>query len=418
MKRVAVILLVAGLSCTVAAQAAAAPTSSDPTTGARDAAAWLAAHVSPAGFIPSAGDASKPDYSSSEQAVVALAAAGVGRDAVDALVAYLGQHVNAAVSPTGVDDAGALANLILAVRAAGKDATAFGAPPTDLVTRLVATQQDSGLFGSSDPTFDGAFREGLALLALHAAGVKNAAGVTWLQNQQCADGSWTAYRADTKVPCPAVDPDTFSGPDTNSTALALLGLSAQGATASATKGVNALEAVRNAQGGWGFLARSDQATDANSTGAVLEALRTVQGTADARGVKALLALQVGCTAPVADRGALAFQPGAGGALTPNLLATVQAVPALAGVALPVVAAQIAPAVPVPCAVSASTTTTTAGVVTTLGSTAPSTTVAPAATLPRTGSAAGGLAALGVLMLAAGCGLLAGGRRRARSARAH
>ena len=413
MKRVAALLLAAGLLCAVAPRASAAPTSSDPNVAARDAAAWLAGKVNAAGFIPSASDPTKPDYSSSAQAVVALAAAGVGRHEVDALVGYLGHHVDADVAPGGADDPGALANLILAARAAGLDPTAFGTPATNLVSRLVGTQHN-GLFGTSDPTFDGAFRVGLSLLALHAAGVANPAGVTWLEGQQCADGSWTSFRPDTKLACPAVDPANFVGPDTNSTALAVLGLAAQGATTPAKNGVAALDAVRNAGGGWGFLARRDQATDADSTGVVLEALRTVNGTVDPRGTKALLALQVGCTAAAADRGALAFQPGDGGALTPNLLATVQAVPALAGVAMPVVAPPIAPGVPVPCTATA-TTTTTAGVVTTLGTTAPSSTVAPVATLPRTGSSSGALAAIGVVLAATGLTLVGGARRR-RSAR--
>src|SRR5262249_44545161 len=166
----------------------------------------------------------------------------------------------------------------------------------------------------------------LALLALHAVGVSNANGVTWLQEQQCADGSWTAFRADTAAPCPAVDPATFSGADTNSTALAVLGLHAQAATMAVTHGIDALNAVRNASGGWGFLSRSDQATDANSTGVVLAALRTVNGTADAPGMAALLALQAGCSADAADRGGVAYQPGAGGTLVPAPVATGRTTP--------------------------------------------------------------------------------------------
>jgi len=416
MKRVATILLAAGLLCAVASQAAAAPTSSDPKTAAGDAAAWLAARVNAAGFIPAAGDATKPDYSSSTQAVVALASAGIGREKVDALVAYLGHHVDDAVSPSGVDDPGSLANLILAVRAVGLDATAFGTPATNLVSRLVATQQDTGkdagLFGSADATYDGVFREGLALLALHAAGVANASGVAWLEAQQCDNHLWTAYRADRKAACPAVDPTAFTGPDTNSTALAMLGLAAQGASTPAADGATALDAVRNAGGGWGFLARGDQATDANSTGVVLEALRTVNGSVDGRGTTALLALQLGCSAPASDRGALAFQPADDGTLEPNLLATAQAVPALAGVAVPVVAATIASGVPTPCVVTAGSTTTTVAVAP--GSTAPPATVAPAAELPRTGSASGALLLTGGFTLTAGLTLLVAGRRRSRT----
>jgi LPXTG-motif cell wall-anchored protein len=280
---------------------------------------------------------------------------------------------------------------------------------------LVATQQANGLFGTAAPTFDGAFREGLALLALHAAGVANAAGVTWLEDQQCDDGSWTAFRADTTQPCPAVDPNTFTGPDTNSTALAALGLHAQGATTEVTNGIEALQAVRNAGGGWGFLARADQGTDANSTGLVLEAIRTVAGAPDARGTAALLGLQVGCNAPAPDRGGIAFQPGAGGVLAPDGLATAQATAALAQVALPIASTTIAGDLPVPCPAAPTTTVGPLGVTqptTTMTVGARSVAAAQAAEeLPRTGTPTALIALGAVVALVAGGACLAGARRR-------
>ena len=421
MKRVVTFLLAAGLVFAVAAPAAAAPPSSDPRTDAQDAAAWIAGQVNAAGFIPVAANPAAANYSLTAQAIPALAAAGVGKAKIDAMLAYLGAHVDDFVVSGGVDNAGSLAYLILAAAAAGADPAAFGTTHTDLVSRLQATQQASGLFGAADPTYDGAFRQGLALLALHAAGASNATAVTWLEQQQCSDGSWTSFRPDPSVPCPAVDPATFSGPDTNSTALAALGLHAQGATAAAAQGVAALNAVRNAGGGWGFLARSDQATDANSTGVVLAALRTVNGTADAPGIAALLALQAGCSADSADRGGIAFQPGAGGALVPDTFATVQATPALAEVALPVVAGSVAAGVPTPCAPPVTTTSTTVVVA---GSTTSTTTappvvivdptvpVTPAANeLPRTGASSAPLVVIALVLLGVGAAFAVGSRRR-------
>jgi LPXTG-motif cell wall-anchored protein len=413
MRRVAPLLLVAGLVLAVAHPATAAPPSSDPKTAAGFAAAWLAHQVNDAGFIPQAANPANANLSVTAQAVPALASAGVGKQHIDALLAYLGQHVDDFVTSAGADDAGSLAYLILAAKAGGADPTVFGTPPTNLVTRLVATQQSNGLFGTADPTFDGAYREGLALLALHAAGVANAAGVTWLEGQQCDNGSWTAFRADTTQPCPAVDPVAFTGPDTNSTALAALGLFGQGETAEAGDGVAALKAVRNAGGGWGFLARADQGTDANSTGLVVEAIRTVDGTADGPGTAALLALQVGCTADAADQGGIAFQPGAGGALAPDALATAQAIAALAQGALPITSATIATGLPTPCP---SAPPTTAGIV---GSTQPTTTTtagrsnvaAAQAELPRTGTHTAPITLAGVCAIAAGGACLAGSRRR-------
>jgi len=420
MKRVVTFLLAAGLVFAVAAPALAAPPSSDPTTDARDAAAWLAGKVNASGFIPQAANPANPDLSDSAQAVTALAAAGVGRTTITALLGYLGTHIDDLVVSGGVDSPGSLANLILAVKAAGEDPTSFGAGHANLVTRLVATQQASGLFGAADPSFDGAFRQGLSLLALSAVGVASPTGVTWLEAQQCAAGLWTAFRPDTTVPCPAVDPTTFVGPDTNSTALAVIGLHAQGATTAATAGVAALDAVRNAGGGWGYFARSDQDTDADSTGDVLQALRTVNGQVDASGVAALQALQVGCSANAADRGGVAFQPG----LAPDALSTVQAVPALAEVALPITSATIADDVPVVCPPATTTTTvaptsttvaTTASTVATAGSTiaAPATTVAATASaqLPRTGSSSMPIVFLAVCLLAVGAIFVGASRRR-------
>ncbi len=414
MRRVAPVLLVVGLVFAVAYPASAAPPSSDPQTAARYAATWLAHQVNDDGFIPQAANPANANFSVSAQAVPALAAAGVGKQQAGALLAYLGQHVDDFVAAGGADDPGALANLILAAEAAAADPTSFGSPPTNLVTRLVATQQPNGLFGTADPTFDGAFRQGLALLALHAAGVANAAGVTWLEDQQCDGGLWTAFRADTAQPCPPVDPDTFTGPDTNSTALAVLGLFGQGATAPAADGAAALVGVRSVEHGWSFLAQSNQPNDANSTGLVLEALRTVNSTADAEGTTALLALQAGCTTPKSDQGGIAFQPGAGGALVPDALATTQATAALAQVALPVVAPAIATDLPAPCP---STTVTTAGAV---GSTQSTTTTTTAGTrnvaaaqeeLPRTGSTSAPLGVGAMVAIVAGSACLAGVRRR-------
>jgi LPXTG-motif cell wall-anchored protein len=423
MQRVVTFLLAAGLVFAVAAPALAAPPSSDPKTDAVDAAAWLGRQVNAAGFVPSAANPANPNLSVTVQAVTALAAAGVGRTQVDALLGYLGTHVDAVVVVGGADDPGALSNLILAVVAGGADPTSFGPAHVNLVSRLIASQQPSGLFGTSDPTYDGAFRQGLSLLALHAVGLANAAGGAWLANQQCADGSWTSFRSDISVPCPPVDLNTITGPDTNSTALAAIGLHVQGVNAPAVAGVAELESIRNAQGGWGFFSDSGQATDANSTGVVLTALRTINGAADPAGIDALLTLQAGCTADPADRGGLAYQPGPGGTIAPDLLATVQATPALAEVALPVTDAKISSTLPTPCAGAVTTTTATTSTtlaasgttVATSGTTAPGSTVGTAAgnELPRTGSSSMPLALVAVFVIAIGL-LLAGSTRRRRA----
>ena len=88
-----------------------------------------------------------------------------------------------------------------------------------------------GLYGSQDPTYDGVYRQSLAILGLTVNGIApDKAAVDWLINQQCADGSFQAYRADLTKPCDAVDATKGTGPDTNSTAMALLALMALDAT--------------------------------------------------------------------------------------------------------------------------------------------------------------------------------------------
>jgi LPXTG-motif cell wall-anchored protein len=415
MRRVASFLLVAGLVVGTAPRAHAAPTSNDPKTAASDAAAWLVSQVTSGGFIPSSTTPGEADLSATAQAVPALAAAGVGKSTVTAMLGYLGTHVEALVSTGGSDSPGSLANLILAAEAAGLDPTAFGTPATNLVQRLLATQQPGGLFGASVPKFDGAFREGLSLLALSAAGVSNAAGVAWLEAQQCDDGLWTAFRKNTTAACPPVNPANFTGPDTNSTAYAVLGLVAQGDANPADAGVAALLKVRTADHGWGFLASSTQSTDANSTGLVMEAIRTDRGAPDGPGGVALLKLQAGCDADAADRGGIAFQPGSDGTLAPNTLATVQAIPALAGVALPIVNATIADAVPTPCAPPTTTTVTVAAQgssSTTTTSLASSAGSDPSANeLPRTGSSSAPLGLIAFVVAATGLALVGAARRQ-------
>ncbi len=425
MKRVATFLLAAGLVFALAAPASAAPPSSDPITDAKAAAAWLANQVNASGFIPTKAGAATADLSASAQAVTALVAAGVGKTKVTALVAYLGAHVDAFVTAQGFDDPGAIAYLILAAVAGGADPTSFGSAHANLVTRLLATQQSDGLFGLPiNATFNGVFDEGLALLALHAVGVANPAGVIFLEGQQCADGAFLAFRdfSNPIVPCPAVDPASFVGADTNSTALAVDGLAAQGETTAVAKAVTEMKSIRTAAGGWGFLSSSTPAMDSQSTGLVVEALHAAGGPIDTQGVSALLTFQIGCSGTPTDQGAFGYQP-VKGVLTANMMATVQVVPALAGVSLPITPGTITDGVPNVCPTAATSTTSTTSttvaasgstVTTVASSSTTSATVAAAAELPRTGSSSSGPIAIGAACLLGIGALLVGGARRRRA----
>jgi hypothetical protein len=344
------------LAAVAAGPAAAASPPATSSTVAAQGASYLAGLINAAGFVPTSSGTA--DLNSTAQAILALHAAGVGGTKADAAASYLSTHVATYLGggTAATDDAGKLAYAILVATATGANPTAYGTPSTNLVARLLATQNtyttdgavDAGLFGASDPTYDGATRQGLALAALHAAGVTNAAGSGWLVSQQCADGGWEAYRSSTTAACTAPDPVNFDGEDTNSTAYATEGLVAQGVTPTHAP-QTFLHTLQATGGDFGYFGGS---ADPNSTGLVLQALAALgedaSGTSWAKGTAtpytALAGFQLGCgtTAPGAF-----FFPGSSAA---NLLATLQAIPGAAGAAFPLSARTLAAAAPSACPV--------------------------------------------------------------------
>ncbi|CAL9587104.1 hypothetical protein SUDANB145_05148 [Streptomyces sp. enrichment culture] len=177
----------------------------------------------------------------------------------------------------------------------------------------------SGLFGTSDPTYDGVWRQSLALLAQDTQGVTPApSAVDWLTGQQCADGAFAPYRASTATDC-----DAKTAVDTNSTAAAVQALAALGGHDDAVdSALTWLKSVQNEDGGWGY--SPGGASDANSTSVVIGAL-TATGTDPAKVSKggkspydALLTFALPCDQ---GDGAFAFQPDEDGKLTANADAT-------------------------------------------------------------------------------------------------
>ncbi|MEU6521409.1 prenyltransferase/squalene oxidase repeat-containing protein [Streptomyces sp. NPDC046924] len=180
----------------------------------------------------------------------------------------------------------------------------------------------TALYGDGDPQYDGVWRQSLALLAQHTAGVEPPkSSVDWLAGQQCADGSFAPYRADTGTACAA---ETMV--DTNQTAAAVQALAALGGHDAVTgKAVDWLKSVQNKNGGWGYTAGGD--SDANSTSVVIGALAAA-GEEPAEVVKggkspydALLKLALPCDAEGDGAGAFAFQPDKKGELVANADAT-------------------------------------------------------------------------------------------------
>ncbi|MFN8158147.1 MAG: prenyltransferase/squalene oxidase repeat-containing protein [Candidatus Nanopelagicales bacterium] len=219
--------------------------------------------------------------------------------------------------------------------------TALAAPAAQ-----AAAPAQPGLYGSADPTYDGAFRQSLALLAHEAAGsTPPAAAVAWLVGQQCADGGFQAFRPSTSVACTKSDPNAYTGEDTNSTALAALALRSVGKDAEADRAIAWLEKARAADGGFPYFVGG--ASDANSTADVLIALNgagaPTSSTTPARHF--LESLQLGCDGAATDEdGAIAFQD-YGSGLVANDAATVQSLVALAGSGLPVAPGSVSSTAP-------------------------------------------------------------------------
>ncbi|MFJ4637007.1 prenyltransferase/squalene oxidase repeat-containing protein [Streptomyces hygroscopicus] len=205
--------------------------------------------------------------------------------------------------------------------------------------------RSAGLYGTKDPKFDGVWRQSLALLAQDAVGVTPAkSAIDWLAGQQCADGGFPAYRADTTKAC-----DPKKGEFTDATSAAVQALAALGGRADAVeKGIGWLKRHQNEDGGWGM--NPGGPSDANSTSAVIGAFAATgqdpakggedgkdsedgEGGKDGHGGKspydALLGLQLGCAAKADERGAFAYTAAKGEPVA-NELATASAALAIQG----------------------------------------------------------------------------------------
>lgn len=214
------------------------------------------------------------------------------------------------------------ASAVLCVGAAPA-ALADTAPPSPSAPPVVP----SGLFGKADPTYDGVWRQSIALLAQRTAGEKPAAqAVAWLTGQQCAGGGFASFRADASKAC-----DATTVYDTNATAIAVQALKALGGQdAAVKKGVDWLKSVQNEDGGWAYVPGSP--SEGSSTSIVTSALAVagekpaeVRSKAGKSAYDGLLAFQLSCSAePAADRGAFGYQA-ADGKLPANADATAAAV---------------------------------------------------------------------------------------------
>jgi hypothetical protein len=226
------------------------------------AAAWLgrqlAAHD---GVLPGM---SPQDWGLTEDAILALAAAGVGGDQIEASVARLLASGEAYVGAVGADRWNQKGKTILVLQVTGHDPSAWpvaGGGTRDLVAELRSAVQPSGQFGSQAAGEVVAYQQALSLLALaRTQDGAPAASVTYLQGLQCRTAG--AFLGAYGLGAPCVSPDV------DYTALAVQALLAAGVSPADPSVADAVVWLEGQQDASGALA-----SNTNSTGLAAQALR-------------------------------------------------------------------------------------------------------------------------------------------------
>ena len=290
----------------------ASPTSQPAADGLPAAVAWLIGQQAEDGGFP--GFEGTSDPGSTCDAVYALAAAQAdGIDVARPLAeAYAFLEANAhEYAQLGT---GQSAKLALAAVAAGEDPREVGeVHPLELVE---TSADPTGLLGT------GVFDHALGILAFAAAGeALPAAALDTLTDLQLPDGSW------------AFDGSMIEGAgDVNTTALVVQALVAAGQSESplVSPAIDYLATVQVESGAFGYQPGDPTAPDVNSTALAVQALIAVGMEPSERSL-------------LDAAGALAEFQNPSGAFRytddlpeDNLFATVQAIPALAGLPLPIV----------------------------------------------------------------------------------
>lgn len=277
-----------------------------------NALAWLRSEQQPDGGFGT-GFSEGSDLGATCDVVLAIAAAGEDpsqwtSNAGNSPLDYLYSQVAA-----GEPDAMSLAaKITLVLQATGQDPADFAG--RDLIHELNSSyDEQTGSFGGN------VFDQALVMLALDTAGqeIPEAAAV-FLLELQTEDGAWALFGST----------DEGAG-DTNTTALVIQTLLAVGYSDDIDEAIAYLQRVQNDDGGFPYQVPSEYGTDtdANSTAYVIQALLAADEPLSAwapegtNPVGALMALQD------PDTGAFYWQAAVP---SPNLVATAQAIPALAG----------------------------------------------------------------------------------------
>jgi hypothetical protein len=236
-------------------------------------------------------------------------------------------YLYAQVAAGAVGTIGLRAKAVLALLATGQDPAAFAG--RDLIAELSAAyDEDTGRYGET------IFDHALVMLALLNAGQPVPDGAAQhLLDSRGEDGAWTLFG----------DVDSVS--DSNTTALAVQALLATGHQDEMGDAFAYFHQVQNDDGGFPYQNPSDYGTDtdANSTAIVLQALLAAGESLDDWSPEGSSPLDALTALHDSDSGGFLWQAAVPG---PNVLATAQAIPALAGytfVDLPSAEAAAAPA---------------------------------------------------------------------------
>jgi len=268
--------------------------------------AWLGDQRQPDGGY-SNGFTSGSDVGTTAEVVLAVALAGQASSFWGAEAPHPGDYLEAQVAAGSVSGPGLSAKVALAAITLGREPREFGG--VDLLSAVRDGYDSSlGLFGGG--TFDSA----LCVLALSLAGEPLPEGaLQGILATRLDDGSY-AFNGDT----------TPGGGDSNTTGLVVQALVAAGSAGEIAPSLEYFRQAQNPDGGWTYQKPSayGEETDANSTALVIQALLAAGERLEDWGhpTSALLALQQ-------ESGAFAFNASTPGE---SMLATVQAIPALAG----------------------------------------------------------------------------------------
>ena len=221
-------------------------------------------------------------------------------------------YLYAQVEADAVSTLGLRSKTVLALLATGQAPAAFAG--SDLVAELEAAYDAAtGIYGET------VFDHALAMLALSNAGqfVPDEAAQYLLDNQ-CTDGAWALFGG--------TEPETG---DTNTTALAVQALLATGHQDELDEAFAYLHSVQNDDGGFPYQNPSEYGTDtdANSTAVVLQALLAAGESLDDWSPEGAGPLDALNALHDPDSGAFLWQAAVPGL---NVLATAQAIPAIAG----------------------------------------------------------------------------------------